>query len=164
MTIRNFISLFCLCMLLSIGIDAQGFQLKDETGKVHALTDYKGKWVLINFWATWCPPCLEEIPDLIALYESREDIMIIGVAMDYANPEVVMDFVDSLAIPYPTVLGSREIASQIDDITMLPTTYLFDPAGQPAARKLGLISREDIEEFIKLESVDSLKNDMSMKP
>ena len=149
---HKLILLFCLIALLS-DAQAEAFQFKDTMGKVHKLEDYKGRWVLVNFWATWCPPCLKEIPDLISLYESRKDIMVIGVAMDFSDPQVVMDFVRSMSITYPTVLGDRQIASQLDDISLLPSTYFFDPDGKPVARQLGIISRESIERFIESKSV-----------
>ncbi|MBP6366332.1 MAG: TlpA family protein disulfide reductase [Nitrosomonas sp.] len=144
--------IFCLMVLL-LSMQAQAFQFQDSTGKIHKLEDYKGRWVLVNFWATWCPPCLKEIPDLIALYKDRQDVMVIGVAMDFSDPKVVMDFVQSMSITYPTVMGNRQIASQLDDISLLPSTYFFDPDGKPAARQLGIISRESIERFIGSKSV-----------
>ncbi|PTR07952.1 thiol-disulfide isomerase/thioredoxin [Nitrosospira sp. Nsp5] len=152
---RTLAVLFCVLLSLSPGAQAKGFVFTDSTGKKLTLADYKGKWVLINFWATWCPPCLKEIPDLVSLYESRKDVMVIGIAMDYQNPKTVLKFVDSLSISYPIVLGDRKIAAQIGPVSMLPTTYLFDPAGQPAAYKVGLISRESIEEFMRENSPDS---------
>ncbi|MBK9663691.1 MAG: TlpA family protein disulfide reductase, partial [Nitrosomonas sp.] len=90
---------------------------------------------------------------LIALYKDRQDVMVIGVAMDFIDPKVVMDFVQSMSITYPTVMGNRQIASQLDDISLLPSTYFFDPDGKPAARQLGIISRESIERFIGSKSV-----------
>ena len=158
MTQRALAVIFCLSLSLSSGAEARGFVFTDSTGKKLTLSDYKGKWVLINFWATWCPPCLKEIPDLVSLYESRKDVMVIGIAMDYQNPKTVLKFVDSLSISYPIVLGDRKIAAQIGPVSMLPTTYLFDPAGQPAAYKVGLISRESLEEFMRNNSVDHQGN------
>lgn len=141
-----------MAMLLSFQV--QAFQFQDTTGKIHKLENYKGRWILVNFWATWCPPCLKEIPDLIALHENRKDIMVIGVAMDFGDAQVVMDFVRSMSITYPIVLGDRKIASQLDEISLLPSTYFFDPEGNPAARQLGIISRESIEKFIESKSVE----------
>ena len=138
-----------LLLLLSFGTQAYAFTFTDSSGKKLTLSAYKGKWVLINFWATWCPPCLKEIPDLVSLYESRKDVMVIGIAMDYRDPKTVMKFVNSLSISYPIVLGDKRIASQIGPVSMLPTTYLFDPEGKPAAYKVGLVSRADLEEFMR---------------
>ena len=155
---RHFILLFCLVLFVTVSFQAKAFKFQDSTGKIHTLADYKGKWVLINFWATWCPPCLEEIPDLIALYESRDDVMVIGIAMEYADPKDVMEYVDAMSISYPTVLGDRRIAAQIEELSMLPSTYLFNPLGQPAARQIGLITREEIEAFMRHKPASVMKN------
>lgn len=140
--------LFLITMAACASAQTPDFTLKDSAGKTHRLSEYSGKWVLVNFWATWCEPCLKEIPDLAALHEARKDIVIIGVAMEFDEPATVMKFVDDMNIPYPIVLGNHKIAGQIDEISMLPSTYLYDPAGNPAARKVGLISRAEIEAFI----------------
>ena len=139
-----------LALLLSFNV--QAFRFQDTTGKIHQLSDYKGRWVLVNFWATWCPPCLKEIPDLMAIYEQRKDVMIIGVAMDIDDPQTVLDFVRSKAINYPIVLGNRVIASQLDEVSLLPSTYFYDPDGNPAARQMGIVSRESIEAFLNTKS------------
>jgi thiol-disulfide isomerase/thioredoxin len=146
---RYFAILFCLSLSLSTGAQAKGFTFTDHAGKKLTLSDYKGKWVLINFWATWCPPCLKEIPDLVSLYESRKDVMVIGIAMDYSDPKTVLKYVKSMSIPYPIVMGDRKIAAQIGPVSMLPTTYVFDPSGKPAVYKVGLVSRESLEEFMR---------------
>ncbi|MBX9895096.1 MAG: TlpA family protein disulfide reductase [Nitrosomonas sp.] len=149
---RLMLAFYALLLILSAPV--HGFQFQDTTGKIHKLEDYKGRWVLVNFWATWCPPCLKEIPDLISLYKDREDIMVIGVAMDSDDPQTVMEFVQSMSISYPIVFGNRQIASQLDDISLLPSTYFYDPEGNPAARQQGIISRESIESFINLKSLE----------
>jgi len=142
--------IFVIFLATTTPVSAQipDFNLQDSAGKTHRLSDYPGKWVLVNFWATWCEPCLKEIPDLAALHEARKDIVIIGVAMEFDDSATVMKFVDDMNIPYPIVLGNHKIAGQIDEISMLPSTYLYDPTGNPAARKVGLISRAEIEAFI----------------
>ena len=142
--------LFALLLCLPVKIvEAYGFHFEDSTGKIHTLSEYRGKWVLVNFWATWCPPCLKEIPDLSKLPQERNDLVIIGIAMEYDRTEDVMQFAEKMKIPYPIILGDRTAAAQIgDDISLLPSTYLFDPDGKPAARKIGLITRAEIETFI----------------
>jgi len=142
--------LFALLLCLPVKIvEAHGFHFEDSAGKTHTLSKYKGKWVLINFWATWCPPCLKEIPDLSKLSQERNDLVIIGIAMEYDRTEDVMQFAEKMKIPYPIILGNRTTAAQIgDDISLLPSTYLFDPNGRPAVRKIGLITRAEIETFI----------------
>lgn len=148
---RSLILLLGIFVLLA-SFNAQAFRFQDTTGKIHQLSDYKGRWVLVNFWATWCPPCLKEIPDLMAIYEYRKDVMIIGVAMDADDPQTVLDFARSMAINYPVVLGNRAIAAQLDDISLLPSTYFYDPDGNPAARQQGIVSRESIEAFLDTKS------------
>jgi len=143
---KSILLLSAVALLFSFQVHA--FRFQDTTGKIHQLSDYKGRWVVVNFWATWCPPCLKEIPDLIAIYEHRKDVMIIGVAMDIDDPQAVLNFARSMAINYPIVLGDRKIASQLDEVSLLPSTYFYDPDGNPAARQLGIISRESIEAFL----------------
>ena len=128
---------------------AADFRVTDTKGKVHTLSGYKGKWVLVNYWATWCPPCLEEIPDLIALNDNKKNnLVVIGVAMDYRNPKQVIDFAEGLFVNYPIVLGTPEIVKQIGPVQGLPTTYLFSPEGKMVAQQVGLITRQAVEQFI----------------
>ena len=128
---------------------AADFVLKDFQGKTHRLSDYKGKWVLVNFWATWCPPCLHEIPELISLQNSRKDIQVIGLAMDSGTAKVVAAFAKKQGITYPVVMSDRKIQSQIGDIEGLPTSFLYNPQGKQVSYKVGEITRESIETYIK---------------
>jgi len=138
-------------LLAPLGAVAHEFTLKDTQGKVQRLSDYRGKWVLVNFWATWCPPCLEELPDLAALYKAHKDkdLMVIGVAMEYPSAKVVMDFLKETPLPYPIVLGDYKMARQIGTVEGLPTSYLFDPTGKLVSHQSGAITRGSVEEFIR---------------
>lgn len=144
------IALFAFAAFFAVNTLAAGFSVKDTRGRTHTLSDYKGKWVLVNFWATWCPPCLEEIPDMIALHEAYKDtkLVVIGIAMEYQNPKQVMAFADSMRIPYPIVLGTRSIAAQIGQLPGLPTSYLYDPEGKMVAYNVGALTRKAVEGYI----------------
>jgi thiol-disulfide isomerase/thioredoxin len=135
---------------LSNAARAADFTLTDSTGKIHKLSQYKGKWVLVNFWATWCPPCLAEIPDLNELHEDKKNnVAVFGIALQYANPKQVIDFAEGLMVSYPIVLGNPKIASQIGPVDGLPTTYLYNPQGKLVAHQLGPITKEAVVEFIR---------------
>ncbi len=138
-----------LLALVSAWAQADGFKLTDTTGKTHTLAGYKGKWVLVNYWATWCPPCLEEIPDLIALHENKaNNLVVIGIALDYRNAKQVTDFAEGLLVNYPIVLGNRQLVSQIGPVQGLPTTYLYNPEGKLVAQQVGAITRAAVEGYI----------------
>lgn len=149
---KRFYPMWFAALLMVLGSSlslADGFRLTDTDGKPHSLAGYKGKWVLVNYWATWCPPCLEEIPDLIALHENKKNNMVvIGVAMDYRSAKQVTDFADSLLVNYPIVLGTSRVINQIGPVQGLPTTYLYNPEGKMVAQQVGPITREAVQKYI----------------
>ena len=139
-----------LLLISGVASAAPGFSVTDMAGESHRLADYRGKWVLVNYWATWCPPCLEEIPDLVALYDERhdKDLMVIGVAMQYKSSNEVADYVDDMLMSYPIVLGDDKITAQIGSADVLPTTYIFNPEGKLVATRHGLITKAYVEHLI----------------
>lgn len=126
------------------------FSLKDMAGVKHQLSNYKGKWVLVNYWATWCPPCLEEVPDLVNLYDQRKqkDLMVLGVVFDYKDVKEVAGYVDDMLMSYPIVLGDDAVAAQIGQAEVLPTTFIYNPQGVLVKVKHGLITKQYIEQLI----------------
>lgn len=150
--ILKFMVVGVLAFVTSVA-SAQGFVFKDIQGKTQQLQDYKGKWVLVNFWATWCPPCLEEISDLIDLHEAHKnnDVVVIGVALD-STEKSVLQFVAKKKITYPVVLGDYDLAAQVGEVEALPTSYLYNPAGKLVSYQTGILSRESVESYIKSKS------------
>jgi thiol-disulfide isomerase/thioredoxin len=142
------LAVLVLMLVCSIA-NANDFNLTDLDGKTHKLADYKGKWVLINLWATWCPPCLEEIPDLIALQDSHKNLFVIGVAVDYESKKKVADFADDNLMSYPIVLGDDKTVKQLGGAEVLPSTYIYNPQGKLVKTHRGLITRKTIEKLMQ---------------
>jgi len=142
-----------LCFGLALGFSshalASDFVLQDMQGKTHHLSDYRGKWVLVNYWATWCPPCLHELPELSSLHTAHNGIAVIGIAMDYSSGKEVAEFGKSHGISYPIVLGNRKVVAQIGELDVLPTSYLFNPAGEQVGYQAGEVTRASIEDYIR---------------
>lgn len=131
--------------------EVKNFVLTDTANKNHTLSQYKGKWVIVNYWATWCPPCLEEVPDLVALYDSRKnkDVMVLGVVFEYESVTEVHEYVADMLMSYPIVLGDDEVIKQIGKADVLPTTFVYNPAGALVKVKRGLITKQYLEDLMK---------------
>lgn len=153
-TERSFIG---RCLLLALLLTcswpgyAADFVLEDMQGKPQRLADYRGKWVLVNFWATWCTPCLSEIPELNSLHAAHKDrdLIVIGIVMDSGSSRKVADFVQAHHISYPVVMGDRKIVRQIGEVDALPTSYLFAPNGEQVSYQTGEVTRDSVETYIK---------------
>lgn len=152
MKILRLLALVC-AMLATINVDANEFVFKDMQGKLQRLSDYQGKWVLVNFWATWCPPCLEEIPDLVDMHNVRKatDFVVIGVALS-SSRESVLAFSRQMGISYPLVMGDDKSAAQIGRVDALPTSYLYDPSGKLVSYQAGMLTRGVLENYILAKS------------
>jgi thiol-disulfide isomerase/thioredoxin len=133
-----------LLLTLSLGTRADEWSLKDTGGVRYTLSGLHGKWVLVNFWAPWCPSCIQEMPELISLQKQHKDLQVIGVAVMYKNRTDVMDVVKNLAISYPIVLGNEDIAGDFGGIAGLPTSFLYSPTGQLAGRHSGPLTQDEI--------------------
>ncbi|MDD5301196.1 MAG: TlpA disulfide reductase family protein [Gallionella sp.] len=139
-----------LLLALSFSGHASDFSLEDMHGKVHRLEDYRGKWVLVNLWATWCPPCLSEIPELSSLHDAHKDsdLVVIGIAIDSGSSSKVASFAEAHGISYPIVMGDRKITRQIGELKVLPTSYLYAPNGKQVSYQDGEVTRASIEAYI----------------
>jgi thiol-disulfide isomerase/thioredoxin len=143
-------TLFALFLGCSGNSFAADLLLQDMQGTPHHLSDYRGKWVLINFWATWCPPCLREIPELTRLHNAHQknDLVVIGIAMDSGSSKTIIDFARTHGISYPVVMGNRKITSQIGAVDVLPVSYLYNPKGQQVSYQAGEVTQASVEAYI----------------
>jgi peroxiredoxin len=144
-------ALFTLLLVCSWSACAADFSLQDMQGKTHRLADYRGKWVLVNFWATWCPPCLKEIPELDSLHNAhhQKDLVVIGIAVDSGSKKEVAGFAKAHGISYPVVMGDRKTTSQFGEIEVLPVSYLYNPKGEQVSYQAGEVTRASVEAFIR---------------
>ena len=129
---------------------APNFTLKDGDGKVVKLSDYKGKVVLLNFWATWCGPCKIEIPWFVEFEQNYRDkgFAVLGVSMDEEGWSVVKPYVTAHKVNYRMLIGDDMTAQMYGGVESLPTSFLIDREGRTAAVHIGLVSKKVYQDDI----------------
>ena len=150
-------------LIISFQLNAVEYQLPDTEGQMQSLDQYQGKWVIVNYWATWCGTCMKELPDLIAMHENNKDrdIVVVGVNFESIGNEQLKAFVTEQSIPYPVLRSEPVRVTALGKVPALPTTYIIDPDGKVVAGEVGLVSRQDLEDYIagkKAEKVSASKN------
>jgi len=120
------------------GTQAPDFELVSDAGKTVRLADFKGKVVILDFWATWCPPCRKEIPGFVQIQSQYKDkgVEVVGVSLDQGW-EPVRPFMKAQRINYPVLLGDMGVVRSYGNITSIPTTFVIDREGVIRARHVG---------------------------
>lgn len=129
-------------------VAASNFSASTISGETITLSDYKGKVIFINFWATWCGPCRKEIPDFITLKKTYSDSLeIIGISADDTK-EPVVSFVNEHGVNYPVIMNSPEIQAQFGQIRGIPTTFIIDKNMTIVQKIVGLRSYDEFKSII----------------
>jgi thiol-disulfide isomerase/thioredoxin len=134
---------------LALAPDTRAFDLVDTAGKPQRLADYKGRWVVVNFWATWCVPCIQEIPDIAAFRRDHQDVAVIGVAIDAEDAAKVRAFAKKAGHDYPLVLSNDAVEKQLGEPKALPTTRIYDPSGKLVYDKASRVDRKLLESLTR---------------
>ena len=124
------------------------FKLKTPEGKEISSTDFAGKIVLINFWATWCPPCVIEIPALIEAQKTYKDLVVLGISMDIEK-EKVAPFVKAQKINYPVLYGNNEVVQAFGGVRFIPQSFLYDKSGRLVRKFEGIISEKELKKALQ---------------
>src|SRR5579863_10505451 len=129
---------------------APPFLLHDISGKIVSTADFKGKVVILNFWTTWCPPCREEIPELVQLQAKYKDkLLIIGASEDDDGPQKVQQFAQQHGMNYPIVMATRELIENYGGVPALPTSFIIDQQGRVMMKHTGLYEYEVYEREVR---------------
>ncbi len=132
------------------GKAAPSWTLKDPDGKTVSSDNFKGKVVILDFWATWCPPCRMEIPNFVELQEKYKEkgLVVVGISLD-EGPSVVKTFMRENKINYPMVMGNSTVAEKYSSDDGIPTTFLIDRQGHVVAKHVGFTEKETFDKEIQ---------------
>lgn len=161
-TIGVALALGAICLIIPLlGQSAPGvagqtavaprWSLKNLDGKTVNSSDFKGKVVVLDFWATWCGPCRAEIPNFIALQEQyeKQGLVVVGLSVDEDGADVVKPFVQKLGMNYPVVLADKKTQEAFGGIEAVPTTFLVDREGRIVKEHMGFADKDEFENEIK---------------
>ena len=141
-------------VLSAFAFSGHAFELKDTAGSPQRLADLKGKWVVVNFWATWCAPCVKEIPEIAVFAKEQGDkTRVLGVALDWDDEKQVTGFAKKVGHTYPLVLGTDASEKAFGKMKGLPTTIVYDPSGKVVYQKTGTVTKELLLRIVKGEKM-----------
>ena len=134
-----------------VGVAAPDFDLASLDGKRVKLSDFRGKAVLLNFWATWCSPCKVEMPWFVDLQKKygNDGFVVLGVAMDDSEPSKIAQFASEMGVNYPVLLGTDKVSDDYGNVQFLPTTFYIDRDGKIVGKGTGLLARSEVEASVQ---------------
>ena len=134
-----------------MAVNAIDMPLVAVDGSKSNLDRFAGKWIVVNYWATWCPPCIAEMPELQSFHDDHleRDAVVVGINAELIGQQRLQTFLDDYFITYPIFKSNPGEPSELGLIPGLPTTFVVTPKGRIAARHVGPITREMLEHFIE---------------
>lgn len=145
---------FFFTVLLGFGLpglaDEPDYVLRDYNGVEHRLSENRGKWTIMNFRATWCPPCLDEMPELSAFHaeHKHKDAVVWGISFEKISKRELQDFIGKVSVNYPILGFEQEPYTPFGSVRVLPTTFFIGPDGKFITKHEGTLSAEKIEAII----------------
>lgn len=128
------------------------FSFQDINGKNHHFSDYRGKWVVANYWAIFCPPCRVEIPDLIRFVNDNPDkLVVLGMDAGMDSTENLQKFIDEQGINYPIIPTQNSTMNAFGEVVGIPTTFIVSPEGELIDKHVGLLTYDNLEFYINPE-------------
>jgi thiol-disulfide isomerase/thioredoxin len=148
---KRYLPILLLLLILPLHAQAVDMPLTAVNGSKINLDRYQGKWLVVNYWATWCPPCIVEMPELQSFNDDNVDnnAMVVGINAENISRQRLQTFLDDYFITYPNFVAGPTQQSELGLIPGLPTTFLVTPEGKVVARQVGPVTREMIEQFIQ---------------
>jgi len=149
---RLFISAFIFTFMIIVVVKearAVEYELPDINGQIQSLDQYKGKWLVVNYWATWCGTCMKELPELVDFHENNaQNAVVVGINFEDIETEKLKEFINVKTIPY-TILNTEPVEiTPIGKVPALPVTYIINPEGEVVAGEIGIVTRENLETYI----------------
>jgi len=152
----DFVMRILFALLLSIAVPLTALAVDMPLTDIHSnkvdLSSYQGRWVVVNYWATWCPPCIIEMPELQSFHDQHADsgdAIVLGINTELIGKQQLLQFLDDYFITYPIFVSKPTQESELGLIPGLPTTFLVTPQGEVVARQVGPVTQDMIEQFIQ---------------
>jgi len=128
------------------------FSAKDLQGNDHSIEQYRGKWVVVNYWGTFCGPCIREMPELSAFHQKRknDDAVVLGINQEDIPAKLLANFTRNLKVSFPSLIVPFEEKTPFGNVTVLPSTFIVNPQGELVARQSGAITIQMLDDYIEL--------------
>lgn len=143
-----------VCLLPVLGFvgpataEPADFTLNDLNGKPVSLSDFRGRWVVVNFWASWCPPCIRELPELVTYQTENPDVQVLGINFEESTPSEAREFLKPFAINFPNLKVGTTPLEPFEPLEGLPTTAIVDPGGNIVERHMGPVTAAHLDKLV----------------